>query len=240
LLAELRDMQTEHSDKAERQLLATVTGELCQPVRIYYDVPDKNAVNKKFRALKCVQSDPARRRWVWLFDGEAKGLAFEKSYRDIPTKLRPIVIGSFHFRPPSEMHLDLRSIERAIHALPFFDRHLGRKTAAATDFSIVNRLLGADEQPIDFDRLFKDEVRMDLEEQLKQVKRNPMAALRFLEDQMNTPEPEVVRRPLNFYSDGIDSFRSALKIRQAIAIEHWNGNPVSFGDFYNRMLGQGR
>ena len=232
-------MQTEHSDNAERQLLATVTGELCQPVRIYYSVPDKNAVNKKVRALKCVQSDPARRRWVWLFEGEAKGLAFEKSYRDIPKKLRPIVIGSFHFRPPSEMHLDLRSIERAIHALPFFDRHLGRKTAEATEFSIVNRLLGADEQPIDFDRLFKDEVRTNVEELLEQFKGNPMAALQLLEDEMKAPEPEVVRRSLNFYSDGIDSFRTALKIRQSIAIERWNGNPVSFGDFYNRMLGQG-
>ena len=240
LLVELSDMQTEHSDNAERQLLATVTGELCQPVRIYYDVPDKNAVNKKFRALKCVQSDPARRRWVWLFDGEAKGLAFEKSYRDIPTKFRPVVIGSFHFRPPSEMHLDLRSIERAIHALPFFHRHLGRKTAEATEFSIVNRLLSAAEQPLDCDRLFRDEVRVDSEELLDQVKDDPLAALQLLEDEMNKPEPEVVRRRLNFYSDGIDSFRTALKIRQSIAIEHWNGNPVSFGDFYNRMLGQGR
>jgi len=231
-------MKIQHSDKAQRQLLATVTGEICQPVRIYYYVRDKNAVNKKFRGLQCMQSDPVARRWVWLFDGEAKDLEFEKQYRDIPKKLRPIVIGSFYFRPPSEMYLDVRSIERAIHALPFFDRHLGRRVAEATEFSIVNRLLSAAESQIGFDRFFKDEVRLDFEALLDQVKDDPVATLQLLQDEITKPEPEVVRIPLSFYSDGIDFFRTALRIRQSIAIEHWNGNPVSFNDVIEKALGR--
>lgn len=231
-------MPVHDSDKTQDQLLATVTGEPCQPVRIYYRVSDKNAVNKKFGALKCMQADMVRRRWVWLFDGEARDLEFEKKYRDIPKKRRPIVIGSFYFRPPTEMYLDLRSIERAIHAVPFFDRHLGRRLAEATEFAVVNRLLSAAEYQIDLDHFFADEVRLNLEDRLDQVKGNPLATLRLLEEEMAKPEPEVVRGPLHYYSDGIDSFRASLRLRQSLALERWKGNPATMQSLLEKLIGQ--
>jgi len=231
-------MQVQNSEKTQDQLLATVTGELCQPVRIYYRVSDKNAVNKKFGALKCMQADMVRRRWVWLFDGEARDLEFAKKYRDIPKKRRPIVIGSFYSRTPTEMYLDLRSIERAIHAVPFFDRHLGRKLAEATEFSVVNRLLSAAEYQVDLDQFFTDEVRPNFEDRLDQVKGDPLATLRFMEEEMAKPEPVVVRGPLHYYSDGIDSFRTSLRLRQSLALEHWKGNPATMQSLVEKLVAQ--
>ena len=231
-------MQVQNSEKTQDQLLATVTGELCQPVRIYYRVSDKNAVNKKFGALKCMQADMVRRRWVWLFDGEARDLEFAKKYRDIPKKRRPIVIGSFYSRTPTEMYLDLRSIERAIHAVPFFDRHLGRKLAEATEFSVVNRLLSAAEYQVDLDQFFTDEVRPNFEDRLDQVKGDPLATLRFMEEEMAKPEPVVVRGPLHYYSDGIDSFRTSLRLRQSLALEHWKGSPATMQSLVEKLVAQ--
>ncbi|NEX22700.1 hypothetical protein G3480_20720 [Thiorhodococcus mannitoliphagus] len=227
-----------HPNEARTQLLATVTGELSQPVRIYFNVPDKNAVNKKFRSLKCMQSDLVRKRWTWLFEGEAKKLEFDKGYAEIPKKLRPIIIGSFYFRPPAEMYLDVRSIERAIHAITFFDRLLGRKIAEMTEFSVVNRLLSATEYQVDFKHFFKEEVRLSPDHLLDQLKSNPLEALQLLGQEMDKPEPEVVRMPLNYYSDGIEGIKSALRMRQYVALEKWKGNAVSSKDVFERIFGQ--
>lgn len=72
-------MNTEDSSKHLR-LHASITGEIAQPVRLYFHVPDKNLVNAKLRKLKCMQTDPPRKRWVWLYEKEAKKLSFPKPY----------------------------------------------------------------------------------------------------------------------------------------------------------------
>ena len=47
----------------------------------------------------------------------------------IPKHLHPIVIGSLFVRRNDELLLDLRSCERALLAIPFFDKYLPRKVA---------------------------------------------------------------------------------------------------------------
>jgi hypothetical protein len=136
------------------------------------------------------------------------------------------------------MYLDLRSIERAIHAVPFFDRHLGRRLAEAAEFAVVNRLLSAAEYQIDLDRFFTDEVRLNLEDRLDQVKGDPLATFRLLQEEIAKPEPEVIRGPLHYYSDGIDSFRASLRMRQMLALERWNGNPGTAKDLVEKLIGQ--
>ncbi len=58
----------------------------------------------------------------------------------------PIVIGSFFLRNGDELLLDLRSFERAIKAIPFFDKHIGPDAARVTYAAVVNRLFDAKEQ----------------------------------------------------------------------------------------------
>ncbi|SJM94675.1 hypothetical protein CRENPOLYSF2_420007 [Crenothrix polyspora] len=77
-------------------IMATLTGEYAQPVRLCYKLHDKQALHRKiFTNLKCMSYESLNNRWVWLFDHEAKKLVFEKKYQDIPKHLHPIVIGSF-------------------------------------------------------------------------------------------------------------------------------------------------
>ncbi len=60
------------------------------------------------------------------------------------------------------MLLDVRSIERAYEAVPFFDRFFARDTARVTHAAILNELPvlngppGADLSEIDCDELFND------------------------------------------------------------------------------------
>ncbi len=51
----------------QRCLLATMTGEPFQPVRLYYLIPDRLFVVKRLRALKCMLEVPPERCWQWLF-----------------------------------------------------------------------------------------------------------------------------------------------------------------------------
>src|SRR6185295_3676577 len=95
------------------QLLATVTGEHVQPVRLHYRVVDDKALLRIFTKLRCVDHDPSRERWVWLYDYEARKLHFQQSYPQIARHLHPIVIGSFFLRDKGQLLLDLRSCERA-------------------------------------------------------------------------------------------------------------------------------
>jgi hypothetical protein len=219
-----------NTEELSKHLLATITGEMIQPVRLYFHVPDKNLVDVKFSKLNCMKPDPPRKRWVWLYEKEAKKLSFSKSYADIPAKVKPLVLGSFYFNPPHEVYLEVRSIERAIHALTFFDKYLGRKVAEAREIAVVNRLLNATENNLSYDYLFEHEVKEDGETLLAEMadylgeKSDPQKTLQFLEKKMSKPEPEMVRQSLNFYEYGIAPIRALLKMRQIIAKEHSAGN----------------
>jgi len=77
---------------------------------------------------------------VWLYASEAKKLRFKKSYALLPKELHPIVIGSFFLRSKATLLLDLRSCERALLAIPFFNTHLPRRLVELEDAEVVNRL----------------------------------------------------------------------------------------------------
>jgi len=96
-----------------KKLLMTMTGEMHQPVRLYYEIYDQAAVLKAFTKLRCLEEEQDNRRWVWLYHGEAKKLKFHTSYSAIPRTMRPIVLGVFRFPSVQDMTLDVRSCERA-------------------------------------------------------------------------------------------------------------------------------
>lgn len=114
-------MNTQSSgiDTGQKQLLATMTGEIIQPVRIYYRIKDKDAVKKVFSKLKCIDFDSDNQRFIWLYEKEAKKLKFDKPATEIPLEYKPLVIGSFHTSKVDEMYLETKSFERALVAIPF-------------------------------------------------------------------------------------------------------------------------
>jgi hypothetical protein len=222
---------------ADGTILATMTGEYFQPVRLHYRVFDHKGVLRAFKKLCCVQEDPTQRRWVWLYEDEAKGLGFKQPYAQIPKHLHPIVIGSFFPRGQDKLLLDLRSHERATFAIPFFDKHLPRRVAKVTEAEVVNKVFPATgNEKLTPDALFdrQDSTVRDPEAALRRIRElaaqvwNPVEKLKLVmesvEAEAKQPLPAIERFPVHYYEDGIQGFVTALKMRAILALEHWSGN----------------
>lgn len=222
---------------ADKPILATLTGEYFQPVRLHYRVFDHEGLMRVFKQLRCLDYDATQQRWVWLFDREAKSLPFKQSYAQIPKDLHPLVIGSFFPRGRDKLLLDLRSCERATLAIPFFDKHLPRTAAKVTDAEVVNKLFSATENSkLTPDGLFdhRGSIFCDPESAIQRIiertahvhdpEEKLRIALEEMESQAKQPLPEIERFPVHYYEDGIQGFATALKLRQVVALQHWLGD----------------
>jgi hypothetical protein len=220
-----------------KKLLMTMTGEMHQPVRLYYQVFDQAAVLQAFAKLRCMDDDQDNQRWVWLYHGEAKKLKFHTSYAAIPRKMRPIVLGSFCVTHAKDMALDVRSCERATQAVVFFDRYFKRSIAHVTHAAIVNRLFpyttgGLPEleglfAPEQVTEMHGEELLLRAAESLKTIQDPDQRldmAFALIEKQSQERLPDVEKFPVHFYTDGITSLENALRLRQIVAFEHWQGN----------------
>jgi len=234
---------------AEQTILATMTGEHFQPVRLHYRVFDRKRLLRAFEKLRCVDRDQTQLRWVWLYDFEARNLPFEKSYAQIPKQYHPIVIGSFIPRSEDRLVLDLRSCDRATLAIPFFDKHLPRSVARVTEAEVVNKLFSAEDSRLTPDQIFdRQETKVcDPEayvralEELTAHVRDPQEKLRIASEYMTArakqPLPEIERFPVHFYEEGIQTFETTLTIRRLVAFQHWLGNTAySMYDVIQEMV----
>ncbi|MDM8566587.1 hypothetical protein QUF74_13160 [Candidatus Halobeggiatoa sp. HSG11] len=227
------DVNEEH-----KQLCVTMTGEFVQPVRVYYNMLDKQAIKRVFHRLRCMKFDSKRDRQVWLYQKESKKLNFEKPYSSIPKKYHPIVIGAFLTKENNEMYLETRSVERAIKGIVFFDKYIKKNMAEITDVCIINKLFSATKNVTDFDSLFDKAVIIDPEKKLAEIE--TMIAQgkdisSILKERQKNPLPEVERFPAYFYEDGIESLGLAFQGRQYVAMQHWEGNKDCTLDDYVSM-----
>jgi hypothetical protein len=78
--------------KPQSPLLATTTNEPFQPVRIYFAVPDADALMAKLQTLACMNVDPTRNCLEWLFDQESASLpregemVLERAFKSLKTR----------------------------------------------------------------------------------------------------------------------------------------------------------
>ena len=214
----------------QKKLVMTMTGEIFQPVRLYYHVPNVEKLRRKFAKLDCIQFEDANGRWTWLFDDEAKSLKFKNSYTSIAKERRPIVLGAFYVsQADNEILLDVGSIERALKAISFFDKHLGRAIAEPRYVAIYNKLFSdTDVHPgNNFTTLFADVKTEEIDAKIEAAAQRAFEAVKSRGvqsyfDMMRRTEL-VEAFPTHYYSEGIKQLRTALEMRQAVAIQHWQG-----------------
>ncbi|HEV3117047.1 MAG TPA: hypothetical protein VGY58_08355, partial [Gemmataceae bacterium] len=154
----------------------------------------------------------------------------------LPRELHPVIIGSFFLRAQDKLLLDLRSIERAVAAIVFFDKHLPRSVTRAFEAEVVNRLFPLEDARVTPDSIFDrgNSVCMDLEAAMERMKElvahveDPHERLRLaVEDMLSRAKqrlPEIERFPIHYYQEGIESFTASLRMRQIVALQHWLGN----------------
>lgn len=220
----------------EKKLLVTLTGEIFHPARIYYHVYDRKSLLRVFSNLNCMAFDNINNRWVWLYEGKTKELKFRNSYSSIPKAQRPIVLGSFYLRKEDEAFIDLRSFERAVKAIIFFDENIPRNTAEVKDIAIINKCFEVSTKlRPNFDEFFEssDVVSNNLEAMLDKIddmksisntKERFTNIMNVIENLVKKKLPEIERFPVNYYEDGISSLETALRVRDIVALEHWKGN----------------
>jgi hypothetical protein len=126
-----------------RTLLMTVTAEPFTPVRLYFTYPNRSAVAKVFRRLRCMDEDTGVGCWVWLYEREAAKLRFGQPREKLDPKVHPIVIGRF-FLEKEGMYLAVRSVDRAVQAALFFKPLFGPEVVLARA-RVINRLFEARE-----------------------------------------------------------------------------------------------
>jgi hypothetical protein len=222
-----------------RQLLATMTHEPFQPVRLYYSIPDRAHVIQKLRLLRCTVEAPFERCWQWLFEAEAASLRFRGGYDDVPKEKRPIVLARLLFPQSGGMLLQTNSIERAIGAARFFAPHLG-PSVVAMRCRVVNRCFAANEGAPDelMKTLDQDVTVVDprsaeaaFQADFKGVRTTQdanRAAARSLERRLQAKEdvPMVEDFPLHPEEETSDfqHLSTGLRLRFVRAVEHWNGN----------------
>jgi hypothetical protein len=229
-------------EPVKKTLITTRTGEPYQPSRVYYQVFNQKTVIGAFKKLRCMQWEPRLNAWRWLYDQEARKIRFDVSWNQVPKEHRPIVLGDFYFRGSTEMVLDVRSFQRVIHAIQFFDKHINRRAARVTKLRVVNKFFNMDDRlrdeqlhpPFDyfFDRedldlpdpvAFARELEKTIQEQTDEGDRI-QAFSSFLEERSKQPLPEIEEIPAHFYEDGIASLEMALMMRTVEARQHWAGN----------------
>lgn len=215
------------------RLAVTTTGELFQPVRLHYAVSDPLQTERTLLKLKCMDKDPKRGRLVWLYIEEAARIPLPK----VPAS-GPLVIGEFYRHGPGEMVLNVRSIERALAAVEFFDRHLPRTLAALTHMTVINRLssIAATQNMLDLNAWFEngpvteqhpEELLARLEGvkgQTRDAAERSATMMQIFQELTQQPEPEMEKFPTHYYEDGIESLRMKLNVSQLVAGQHWQGN----------------
>ncbi len=220
---------------ADKPILATITGDFFQPVRLHYRVFNDKELSQALSKLSCVKLDSPRQRWVWLYEDEARGLLFTQSYAQISEKLRPIVLGSLFHRTNDTLLLDLRSCERALAAIPFFDKHIPRGVAKITEAEVANKLYSA-AKPLSPEDVFDHQPStardpkaefQRLAEQMthgRSIRARLNIAFKAIQAASQQPLAATERIPVHYYEDGIAGFQLALTLRQIVAKEHWFGN----------------
>ncbi len=213
----------------EIRVIQTLTGDIFQPVRLYYQMHSKSAVMAMFNKLHCMSFDEPGDRWTWLYDGEAKKLKFKQSYASIPPHRRPIVLGSFYSREDSQMYLDLGSIERAVAAAGFFGKHIKRSVAELKYVAVYNKIISEAEHPgACFDALFASVNAADIDGRVQEKLATFIAALKsgHAMNIINQREFDLVEAfPAYYYEDGVKGLSAALKMRQSVALVRLKSNP---------------
>jgi len=228
----LTQIPPEHAD----QLAMTTTGEIMQPIRLHYEVLDGEQLRATFAKLRCLDYDPPRKRWVWLYTDEARRLSFKDKRAADNT-----VLGEFFFKGSDEVVLNLRSIKRATHAIEFFDKHIPRTVVRVTAVTVSNRFLRLAEASTltSLDHYFeraevvvKDpaslvETLKDMASNIPDERERLAAVMRYMDEKAKQPVPAMERFPLDYEdydAGGIRAVEAFLAPHTVIAVQHWEGN----------------
>ncbi len=213
----------------DKEMIKTKTGEFFQPIRLYYRVKSMTGIRVAFNKLRCIDYEPDDNHWVWVYENEAKKINFEIHHAALHSDDKPLILGILSHISDEYICLDVGSIERALKAIEFFDRHIKKYVAKIEFVASYNKLpKNRSEYPgIRFDKLFCDvdihNIEHQIDEKLIEIERaresGGLAELvkKFEFNLVETFIVECEQESLSFLS-------MSLRMRQALAMARRRGD----------------
>lgn len=144
-------------ERLQKPFLTVETGEAYQPIRLFYEMHQKNQLIEILNNLQCCQKNANGTSWNWFWKDECDALHFESldSYRKNPD--HPIRLGTLVIRDQA-LYLNLPSFKRACLAVPLFHRLIQPNIAKVHHADFINKVFGIDDRlPHGFSELFKED-----------------------------------------------------------------------------------
>jgi len=229
-------------ERMQKPFLTVETGEAYQPIRLVYQLNEKDDLVKSLEQLRCIEKKTHENSWNWYWKEECDDLHFESldSYQKRPDY--PLRLGTLSLRDGA-LHINLPSFKRACLAVPFFYKAIQPKIAHIEKADFVNKVFGLSERlPHGFAELFKEEelehiLHDRLAEYEKVQKRcedaaTPEEAMKVLADYTENESHKKLpfAERYSFESEeSLDpdiiflSFYIFLRSRELVAIRRWYG-----------------
>ncbi len=144
-------------ERLQKPFLTVETGEAYQPIRLSYDIYQKNQLLDILNNLKCCEKSPRGEAWTWFWRAECEDVHFEslESYRKNPE--HPVRLGTLTIQH-DKLYINLPSFKRGCLAVSFFFRTIPETIAKVHNADFINKVFGLDERlPHGFSELFKED-----------------------------------------------------------------------------------
>lgn len=144
-------------ERLQKPFLTVETGEAYQPIRLTYDISQKEKLIDALSKLSCLERKDSANHWNWYWNGECDDLHFESldSYKKNTTN--PVRLGTFTIKD-NTLYLNLPSFKRACLAVPFFYKLLKADMLKVHKADFINKVFGLSERlPHGFSELFKED-----------------------------------------------------------------------------------
>lgn len=229
-------------DRLQKPFMTVETGEAYQPLRLTYDLINKDRLVETLNKLQCLTKNPAGDSWDWFWAAESDDLHFESLDSFNRNPQHPVRLGTL-FIKNNVFYISMPSFKRACLAVPFFHRVISTELAKIHHVDFINKVFAIDERlPHGFTELFKEEeLSAILHQRVSDYEHihercehagSAEEALRILKEYTTTeaqkPLPYAERYVFDF-KDASDpeilflSFYIFLRGRELVAIKRWFG-----------------
>lgn len=230
-------------ERLQKPFLTVETGEAYQPIRLTYDLYQKDKLVALIDTFKCCEKTAAGNSWNLFWRDECDALHFESldSFQRNPQ--HPIRLGTLTIRDEG-LYLNLPSFKRACILIPFLHRAINPEIAKVDHADFINKVFGLDERlPHGFAELFKeDELEKIVNQRVSDYAEvqekcehavTPEEAFSILNDYTNAESHKRLpyAERYAFQTDGAQDadivflgFYIFLRGRELVAIRRWFGN----------------
>jgi hypothetical protein len=217
-------------DQKERALIRTTTSELFMPARLYCKFLNKKSLIKSLERRRCVNLDDDDTFNINYWE-EAKTIKLKVPYDEVPENVFPVLLARGRFVGLAEVHIDVRSFERAIGILKFLNKYIGSKFMYPTHIATYNRFIGAqgkdaeDMFDLNYNELFSEEKLQQTEQDYNAFSHHDSeeAVQQKFEAMAKQSIPVVRRIPVRNTQSGLGQLQLSLTFTQLFAKAYWDG-----------------